>query len=216
MTESKLLDNKKEFIELVNSINREGFYKDKLLYKLENSDFYTAPASTLYHNSVEGGLVDHSLNVYHELVKLIEANNITNFSEDTIKIVSLFHDLSKMNFYEQYNRNVKKYSPNGNKSDDLGKFSWESEKAYKVKDAPDRYLFGTHGQNSERILSYYMPLSEEESVAIIWHHAGMDNGMADRDITPILNRYTLAVLLHMADLYSCYVTEHVEEKVKLF
>ncbi len=209
-------NNKMRFIELVKSINREGFDKEQLLYKLENSDFFTAPASTIYHNSVEGGLVDHTLNVYENLVAIVKAKNITTFSEDTLKIVALFHDLAKMNFYEVYARNVKKYSPHGTKQDEMGKFDWAAEKGYKVKDANDRYLFGTHGQNSERILSYFMPLSEQESAAIIWHHAGMDNGGADKDITPILNRYPLATLLHIADMMATYLDERIESKVTTF
>lgn len=206
---------KQTFIDLVNSIQREGFYKEKLLYKLENSDFYTAPASTVFHNSFEGGLLDHTLNVYYQLVNLVQSNHITTYSDDTLKIVALFHDISKMNFYEVYVRNVKKYSDKGRNSDAMGKFDWSAEKGYKVKEATDRYLFGTHGQNSERILSYFMPLSEEESAAIIWHHAGMDNGLADKDLTPILNRYPLAVLLHMADMLATYITERTDTRTEL-
>ena len=206
---------KQTFIDLVNSIQREGFYKEKLLYKLENSDFYTAPASTVFHNSFEGGLLDHTLNVYYQLVNLVQSNHITTYSDDTLKIVALFHDISKMNFYEVYVRNVKKYSDKGRNSDAMGKFDWSAEKGYKVKEATDRYLFGTHGQNSERILSYFMPLSEEESAAIIWHHAGMDNGLADKDLTPILNRYPLVVLLHVADMLATYITERTDTRTEL-
>ena len=206
---------KQTFIDLVNSIQREGFYKEKLLYKLENSDFYTAPASTVFHNSFEGGLLDHTLNVYYQLVNLVQRNHITTYSDDTLKIVALFHDISKMNFYEVYVRNVKKYSDKGRNSDAMGKFDWSAEKGYKVKEATDRYLFGTHGQNSERILSYFMPLSEEESAAIIWHHAGMDNGLADKDLTPILNRYPLVVLLHVADMLATYITERTDTRTEL-
>lgn len=216
MSSVDVMKNKEEFINLVNSIQREGFYKDKLLYKLEQSDFYTAPASTVYHSSCEGGLVQHTLNVYKQLVNLIKSNNITNYSEDTIKLVSLFHDLSKMNFYETYVRNVKKYSDRGSKSDDMGKFDWASERGYKVKEPTDRFLFGSHGQNSERILSYYVPLSEEESAAIIWHHAGMDNNNVERDLTPIMNRYPLVVLLHLSDMYAAYIDERVLDKVVTF
>lgn len=216
MTGTELKQMKERYISLVKSITREGFDVDKLLYKLENSDFYTAPASTMFHNSFEGGLVAHSLNVYDNLVLLVNAKGIKDFSEDTLKIVALFHDLAKMNFYEVYVRNVKKYSDHGTKQDEMGKFDWAAEKGFKVKDATDRYLFGTHGQNSERILSYFMPLSEQESAAIIWHHAGMDNGGVDKDLTPILNRYPLATLLHMADMMSTYLDERIASKVKTF
>ena len=40
---------------------------DQLLEWLENTDFYTAPASTKFHCACEFGLVMHSLNVYKVL-----------------------------------------------------------------------------------------------------------------------------------------------------
>lgn len=210
MTKEQLDKNKETFIELVKSIQREGFDKEKLLYKLEHSDFYTAPASTIYHNSFEGGLVKHSLNVYYELCNLVKMLGFNDISEDTIKIVALFHDLSKMNFYEDYVRNVKKYSEHGTKSDEMGRFDWQAEKGFKVREASNRYLFSTHGQNSERMLSYFTPLYEHESAAIIWHHAGMDNDSKNIDLSAILNRYPLATLLHIADLIATYIDENPE------
>ena len=40
---------------------------DQLLEWLENTDFFTAPASTKFHCACEYGLVMHSLNVYKVL-----------------------------------------------------------------------------------------------------------------------------------------------------
>ena len=55
---------KEEFIKIyTENIKRKG--ADKLLEYLEKSDFFTAPSSTRYHGSYEGGLVEHSVNVYH-------------------------------------------------------------------------------------------------------------------------------------------------------
>ena len=61
---------KEEFIELLKSTNREGM--DKLLAWIEKSDFYKAPASTRFHGSYEGGLLEHSLNVYKVLKQKLE------------------------------------------------------------------------------------------------------------------------------------------------
>ena len=49
------------------NIKREG--ADKLLEYLlsPQSDFFTAPASARFHLSQEGGLVEHSVNVYEAL-----------------------------------------------------------------------------------------------------------------------------------------------------
>ena len=53
---------KEEFLMLLRSVNREGM--DELINFIEKSDFFKAPASTRFHGSNEGGLLEHSLNVY--------------------------------------------------------------------------------------------------------------------------------------------------------
>ena len=65
MTDTK--KNIEEFENLYNEyiLPRDG--GDKLLEFIRKSDFYTAPASTKYHLSEEGGLLQHSLNVFTAL-----------------------------------------------------------------------------------------------------------------------------------------------------
>lgn len=54
---------KDRFIELYQKlITRPG--ADKLLAWLETTDFFEAPASTRFHLSRPGGLVEHSVHVY--------------------------------------------------------------------------------------------------------------------------------------------------------
>ena len=61
------MSNKEIFIETYNkNIHRPG--AEKLLAWLEGTDFFTAPASTRFHAAYEGGLLDHSLNVYNVLI----------------------------------------------------------------------------------------------------------------------------------------------------
>ena len=59
------MTNEERFIDIFKTnVRREG--ADKLLEYLTGPgcDFFTAPASTRYHNAWEGGLCAHSLNVY--------------------------------------------------------------------------------------------------------------------------------------------------------
>ena len=84
-------------------IHREGA-SALLDYLTDKCDFFTAPASTRYHNSRPGGLVNHSLNVYDCLVDYLEREKVKNDygcnpSEETIAIVALLHDICKVNFY---------------------------------------------------------------------------------------------------------------------
>lgn len=211
LTEVQIKENKEKFLSYVESISREGFDKESLIKKLNNSDFFEAPASTKYHLNCKGGLCQHSLNVYECLKSLVEVAYkdipFSPFEEDSLKIVGLFHDISKMNFYKVDQRNKKEYSPTGSKKDNYGNYDWVSESYYTVRDPEDRFIFGTHGQNSERIISYFIPLSEAESSSIIHHHLGMDFKFEEQDISNIMKKYPLLILLHTADIISAYIKE---------
>ena len=207
-------ENKYRFINLLRKITRPGADIAALIYKLKNSDWFVAPASTIYHLNVPGGVVQHSLSVYDTLVKLVEVAYPEGnpFTEETLIIVGLLHDFDKMNKYEIYSRNVKKYSETGSKRDEEGRFDWAVEKSYKVKDAVDRFVYGHHGQNSEYMANSYIPLSVEESAAIV-NHSGFDTTEYKAwDMTAIYNRYPLAGLLHTADFLSTYVLEPKNEQ----
>ena len=87
-------ERKQEFIHLLSFVERDG--AQSLLEWLENTDFYTATASTKYHGAYAGGLLEHSLNVFRRLVKRCPAADM-----DTLTIAALLHDLCKINLYEK-------------------------------------------------------------------------------------------------------------------
>lgn len=102
---------KEQFVTIFKEkIKREG--SDKLLEHLLASDFFRAPASTKYHLACPGGLAQHSLNVYAALCSILESSRYKNvyglsFSEETIAIVALLHDICKQGVYQETTRNVK-------------------------------------------------------------------------------------------------------------
>ena len=205
--------NKEKFIDLVKSINREGAKIDALLNKLENSDFFEAPASTKYHNNFPGGLCDHSLNVYYNLCSLIKSKQLEEkISEDSIKIVALFHDISKMNLYEKTAFNKKVYCKNGDKFDDLGNFTWKSELGYKRKDCDKRFVYGNHEQTSEYMIRNFIPLTLEESIAILHHMGGKAIDSCPMVTSEVFDTYPLALLLHTADLLSTFIDENIVDE----
>lgn len=207
LTSDQKFANKDEFFELIHGITREGFRCEDLVNYLNSSDFFSAPASTRFHMSVEGGLCQHTLNVYHNMKKLQSIYpEFERLTEDSIRIVALFHDFAKINYYVSTSRNVKKYCTDGKNHDALGNFIWVTELGYTVDDSK-RFLYGNHEFTSEYMARCFLPLSVEESIAILHHHAGMSKDCAQDNITEIFNRNPLAFLLHMADMVSTYVTE---------
>lgn len=201
--------NKETFCTFLRQIRRDGARIDDLIKKLETSDFFYAPASTKYHNSIEGGLCDHSLNVYYNLRSLVKNKHLEDkISEESILICGLLHDMSKMNIYEKTYRNKKVYSEYGKKFDNLGNYDWVSEESYQMKDSKDRFLYGNHEETSEYMVRTYIPLKLEESVAILTHHGSLSFDSVGIDsISQKYERYPLACLLHVADLISTYVDE---------
>lgn len=198
--------NKEEFLELVNGIEREGFLKEQFLTFIENSDFFIAPASTKYHGAYPGGLCEHSLDVYKELKMLIDKFPQYFYEEDTIRIISLLHDISKINLYKRDIKNKKVYHETGSKTDSLGKYDWISEEIYSV-DYENKFVYGNREQTSEFIARLYIPLTLEESVALLHCLGGKGNDSSQINIGEIFKHYPLTLFLHTADMLASYIDQ---------
>ena len=94
-----------EYKNLLLKTNRHNM--DKLIEWLDNSDFKTAPASTKYHDCQPGGLLKHSLQVYYNMYDYQHMINYFDIPEESIIIMSLLHDICKVNCYKTSTRNVK-------------------------------------------------------------------------------------------------------------
>ena len=214
LTDIQISQNKEEFIRLINQIERESFNKDLFLTKMENSDFYYAPASTKFHGNCRGGLVDHCLNVYYKLINLVSLAGLNDsISNESCIIVALMHDLAKRNFYTVTIRNKKKYSESGKRDDrdGNGKYDWVSVPGYSVIDSSERFLYGNHEQTSEFMASQFIDLTVAESVAILHHMGGLSFDSTKEDYFSIYRRYPLALLLFEADMLASCIDETIDE-----
>lgn len=201
-----------QFNSILFSISRGGADIKGLHDCLQRYGFYSAPASSKYHRAYGGGLCDHSIDVYETLVWLANKMCPGAYTEDTLKIVALLHDVSKANYYVEEVKNKKVYSDNGSKSDSVGKYDWESYLSYTVKPAEDRNLFGTPEENTFYIVSQYIPLTLEESAAILNHRGNAEGSSSsvNRDLPAIYRKYPLVTLLHTADFLSTYLLSDLD------
>lgn len=184
------MDLKEEFKRIVKTnIDRDGI--NELMDWLDNTDFYTAPASTKYHGACEGGLVMHSLNVYSELKKLC-AVYAPETSEESMAIVALFHDLCKVGFYKTEMRWRKDAND-----------KWEQYATYKHD---EDFAFGGHGSKSVYLLMYYMRLLPDEASAVNCHMGAWDASTYSNP-SEVYSRNILAWLLHVADEAATYLRE---------
>ena len=211
LLDEEILNNKNRFLELVKGIKREGCNMDLLIRQLEESDFFTAPASANHHGAYKGGLCEHSLQVYDNLVELVNKfYPYRTINEDTIVIVALFHDFSKMNFYTTEVKNKKVYSENGSKKDSYGKYDWVSYQGYGYRDLKDRFLIGNHEENSAYMINSFLPLSPEEYASIIHHHGSVGYDSTKQNPAEFWSKYPLSLLLYQADCISAFIQEKDE------
>ena len=176
------MSNKEKFFAVYNKyIKREG--SKELLQWLESTDFFTAPASTRYHEAYAGGLVEHSVRVWNELIRLLKAYPELKVSAETAAIVSLLHDVCKISTYKVELRN---------KKDEFGQ--WVK---YPVYTHNEDFKFGGHGSKSVYLIQKYMQLTDTERVAIK-NHMGRSDG--DYAVYDAFRAFPLAFLIHSADM----------------
>lgn len=190
-------DYRQEFIKIYNeNIKREG--ADKLLEYLTKSDFFTAPASTRFHSSFEGGLVTHSVKVYERFKKIIISEYGDNYNEvitdESIAIIALLHDVCKVDNYVLDYRNQKIDG------------QWVQVPYYTTNNT----LPYGHGEKSVYIINGFIRLTREEAMAINWHMGAHDARAqsAGYDLKEAFTRFPVALLFHVADMETSYLDEN--------
>ncbi|HEX3017131.1 MAG TPA: hydrolase [Caproicibacter sp.] len=173
------------------NISRNG--SAELLAWLQTTDFFTAPASTKFHCACLGGLVQHSVSVYHVMRE--KHFNPEEDSEESFAICALLHDVCKAQFYKKGMRNFK--------NEETGQ--WEKRPYYSIEDS---YPYG-HGEKSVFLIERFMRLKTSEAIAIRWHMGGFDDAVkgGSFSISQAFEKYPIAVKLHLSDLESTYLRE---------
>ncbi len=170
LTEERIKRNECEFIKLLRSTERSGI--DNLITWLQTeTNFFTNPASTIYHLNCKGGLVEHSLNVKHAFDILTLQFN-ARVPQDTSTITTLLHDLCK---YDNYQKDNDKYiyNPNATKG---------------------------HGQKSVDLALQFIDLTEKEEAMIKWHMSFYRDGDKFNEIKNHLSKcHPEAHLIYFAD-----------------
>lgn len=178
--------------EKITANNEPGYVK--MIDWLRTTDFYRAPASTIYHDSYIGGLLVHTLRVYNEAILLRQSRRFKNISLASVAVAALTHDWCKINMYESYTRNVK----------DEQTGQWNAVDAFRKsgKQSP----FG-HGVTSMFLALTYFDLTEEQALAIRWHQGRWNCCREEMDDLQKANeKYPLVHLIQFADQLA--VTEY--------
>ena len=197
-----LHDNKERLVELLKSTQREGV--EYVIEDLESLGFFEAPASSTQHLNYDGGLVEHSLNVYDMAVMLKEQIIARRpdleklLPTESIIIASLLHDVCKADIYRKVMRRRK---------DAIG--TYEEYQAYEVDYSN---LPIGHGEKSViMILRSGMYLEDDEVIAIRWHMSAWDLPFQSFELSKSLNvardKSPLCSLIHTADTLAANLLE---------
>lgn len=190
-----IFEVKERIINLLSSVERKGI--DRVIKYLEESDFFVAPASTRFHGNYQGGLAEHSLNVY-ELLKYKNKQFDLGLSEETMIITAILHDICKVNLYHKCTKNRKNEKTQ----------KWESYQGYGFEDT---FPVG-HGEKSIIKLQQFIRLSKDEILMIRWHMGAAGENWANMNaMSNSFNMCKGALALHTADMEASYLLEqHIE------
>ena len=187
--------SKENFIDILSGTRRPGMAS--VLEKLEETGFFEAPASTRFHLSNKGGLLEHSLNVYRAAL-MVREQVIKARPEleeqlplDSVAICTLLHDTCKCDIYKEgilSRKNADGY--------------WEKYVGYQV-DYNAGIPLGHDEKSVILLLSWGLELKPEEMLAIRWHMSAWDMPMQSPEHKESFNaakaKSPLVSLVQLAD-----------------
>ena len=199
-------DPRADFLAVYNrSVNRREGAVAMLKWLENETDFFTAPASSKHHLAQPGGLVTHSLNVWRRLREITVRDltgryapgvcHISEAEEETVAILGLLHDVCKAGVYHQETKR--------RKNQETGK--WEDYLGYTFRDP---FPLG-HGEKSLFLITRHMALTEEEALAIRWHMGAYDDAVkgGSRSMTEAMNMTPWVWRLQEADMCAAWIDE---------
>jgi hypothetical protein len=177
--------NYKEYIQKFEYLSekvllRKKQFNDFVKFLKQKTEFFAAPASTIYHLNMEHGLLYHSVGVAENLLK-IKSALMPELSDESCVICGLFHDAGKAGLpgAPLYIKTKKGY---------------EINKGLVEMQVAIRSLF---------LISKFIDLSADEAQAITYHdgqYIPQGRDVAHRE-TPLLT------ILHFADFYTAHIIE---------
>ncbi len=173
----------KKFKELLGSAVTEEFTN-----WLVEKGFFTAPASTKYHGSYEGGLFDHSYAVAVALIQLTQKCGLTWMRESSPALIGMFHDLCKIDSYRQT----------------LASFM-DAANTKPVYEYNNNTLLKGHGDKSILLLAPHLVLTEEEVLCIRYHMGAFVPQEEWRDYTNAIHVYQNVLWTHQADMIASHI-----------
>lgn len=228
-------NRREDILAALRCINRPGI-ENLIKFLDQESDYFTAPSSTQFHCNYEGGLAEHSWNVFDLLVQKCDQFGF-QYEYDTLAICGLLHDLCKVNFYKFNDEDPTEAQTSylmklckGKLPPMPGKLNKDYASKligwYKdgCKGEQPEYTAGSwviddqlpigHGEKSVIMAQKFIPLLEHEILAIRWHMVAFDAGIhfnypSGFPFRMAIEKSPLVTLLFTADFESSNILESV-------
>ena len=154
----------------------------KELFQFMDSKGFTAlPASLNHHLNYQGGLLIHSMNVTHALLRMTNELGLKWGRFESPFIVGLLHDLCKLEFYKSYK----------------GTF---------VHNDNPQYDLGGHGMLSLVIAQKFIQLTDEEIHCIRFHMGAYEQKDWSK-FDSAIGKYPNVLYTHTADMIASKIME---------
>lgn len=174
-------------------VARKAEFQALMEFIEKETEYLTTPASIKYHLCRERGLLEHSVNVAENLLKI---KNVLapEISDESCVIVALLHDLGKagMPGEPQYLKNEP--------SPKQKAYGYPASKPYRFN---SDLLYLSVPVRSLYLVASRFPLTEEEAQAIVYH----DGQYVEDNRSVATHEEKLTLLLQYADNWSGFIVE---------
>ncbi|MCQ2973930.1 MAG: TraI domain-containing protein [Bacteroidales bacterium] len=199
---------KQEFIQLLKSTKRDGI--EEVIEEIEELGFFDAPASAKHHLNYDGGLLEHSLNVYkcslkvRDMMAEFQPELKEECPDDSIIISSLLHDVCKSDIYKKVVKRQK--DQNG---------VWQDVPGFDLDYS--NFPLG-HGEKSViMLLRCGLAMSDYEIMAIRWHMTAWDLPFQSAELKACLNTARdlcpLCAIIQAGDTLAANILERKVEEL---
>lgn len=158
-----------------------AFVPKEFTTHLIDHGFFIVPASIHHHGACAGALFAHSLTVTEALVDLTEKLNLKWELERSPYVVGMFHDLCKIDNYQQ--------EPG-------------CGEAWEYNNSP---ILTGHGDKSVIMLQNWITLSMEEIACIRWHMGAFDDKANWNSYGGAVTAYPNVLYTHTADMIAARI-----------
>ena len=166
---------------------------DKIVERLDNLDFFTAPASIGHHGNNDGGLFEHSFEVTMQLLTLTEKLDLQWDDPRSPYIVGMFHDICKCDNYTKVQKAVE--SSDGDSV--ILEEKWEYNNECSMPG---------HGEKSVILTQNILgPLTDEEIMCIRWHMGAFDDKENWKYYSRAVRDYPNVLFTHTADMMASQI-----------